>query len=100
MPAQWGKKEEEKRRKELLRLYVRENKTIREAAHILRIGESTVYDRLVRLGISSQRFKKARYNNVRRDIVIPRRYSSELAELIGVLLGDGHLSSTQVTVTL
>ena len=73
---------------------------IGEIAEILRTGESTIYDRLVRLKIPSLRSQKPNYNNIRRDICIPSIYSGELAEFIGLILGDGHLTPTQVTVTL
>jgi hypothetical protein len=100
MARRWTIDEENKYYSELTRLYVVENRSIREISHILNIGESTVYDRLVRLNIPSLRTKKKRYNNIRGDIIIPRHYSSDLAEFIGILLGDGHLTPTQVTVTL
>ena len=35
----------------------------------------------------------------RKKVVLPK-YSSELAEFFGIMLGDGHLSDYQVTVTL
>jgi len=99
MPARWTSKEEIERRRELSRLYVKENKTIGEIGNTLGIGESTVYDRLIRLGIPTLRSQKIRYNNTRNDIRIPE-YSADLAEFIGIMLGDGHLTPTQVTITL
>lgn len=100
MPAKWSTDEKVRKYDELIFLYIDQNKTIREVAKILGIGESTVYDRLVRLGISSQRSKKERYNNIRQDIFVPVDYSPELAEFTGILLGDGHLNPTQVMITL
>ena len=100
MPGKWLVKEETKKRNELILLYIDKNKTIREIAKILRIGESTVYDRLIRLNIPPQRSKKERYNNIRQDIRLPVEYSKELAEFVGILLGDGHLNQTQIMVTL
>lgn len=100
MPARWTTDEEDKYREQLHALYVRDNRTISEIGKMLGISQGTVYDRLVRLGIPSLRKQKPRYNNQRNDIVIPKTYSVELAEFIGALLGDGHISQTQVTVTL
>lgn len=100
MARKWTISEENKKRNELVELYVKRNKTISEIARMLNLGESTIYDRLVRLGIQSLRRKKIHYNNIRKDINIPKFYSAELAEFIGILLGDGHLSPTQVTITL
>lgn len=100
MAQKWTAAEEDARRKELIHLYVEKNKTITEIAVLLGIAESTVYDRLQRLDIPSLRHKKLGYNNTHRDIVIPSNYSEDLAECVGILLGDGHLSPTQITVTL
>ncbi len=100
MPGRWSRIAEEEKRKELTQLYVRENKTIAEVSILLGIGESTVYDRLLRLEIPPQRELKPRYNNQRTDISLPKKYSSALAEFIGILLGDGHITPSQVTVTL
>lgn len=100
MPARWTAEQEKKKYKELHDLYVRHNLTIAQVGKKLGISDATVYDRLLRLGIQSLRSKKLRYNNQRNDIVIPKEYTVSLAELIGILLGDGSLNPTQVTVTL
>jgi hypothetical protein len=100
MGKRWTKLEEDMKRAELTDFYLQQNKTIGEIAKILNLGQTTVYDRLVRLGIVIDRSKKQGYNNLRRDINIPICYSDNLAEFIGILLGDGHLTPTQVTVTL
>lgn len=100
MARRWTKAEERSKYKELNKLYVEENKSIREVAKILDLGESTVYDRLLRLSIKPIRSKKLLFNNKRNDFIIPSTYSESLAETIGVLLGDGHITPTQVTVTL
>lgn len=100
MAKKWTSKDEREKRRELLELYVKKNKTIGEIAKMLHCGESTIYERLVRLGIPSLRSQKPRYNNIRSDIILPKKYSKDLAEFVGVLLGDGHLTPTQVTVTL
>lgn len=100
MGKRWIKKEELQKRNELLKFYIKQNKTIGEIAKILKIGESTVYDRLLRLKIPVNRQSKTGFNNIRKDIVIPNKFSEDLAEFIGALLGDGHLTSTQVTITL
>jgi DNA-binding transcriptional regulator WhiA len=100
MARRWTLLEEEERRQELKRLYVYENKTISEIGVKLGLSSGSVYDRLKRLGIVTIRHTKPRYNNQRTDIVVPRYYTNDLAELVGILLGDGHLTKTQVTVTL
>lgn len=100
MAARWTTSEENEHRENLHVLYVRDNHTVGEIAAKLCLSETAVYDRLVRLGIPSLRQRKARYNNRRSDIIIPKTYSADLAEFIGALLGDGHISQTQVTVTL
>lgn len=100
MPSKWTRKEESIKKKELLDLYVVQNKTIGEIARILHVGESTVYDRLLRLKIKIDRQKKETCNNVRADIIIPQKFSKDLAEFMGILLGDGHLTPFQVSVTL
>lgn len=100
MARKWTMLEEKTKRAELRKLYVEENRTIGEIAHILGLGESSIYDRLVRLNIPTLRSKKRGFNNRRADVVIPQEYSAELAEFVGVMLGDGHLTPTQVTVTL
>lgn len=100
MARKWTADEEDFIRQQLTHLYVVQNKTITEIADILHIANSTVYDRLQRLHIPSFRHKQSGYNNIRRDITIPASYSADLAECIGILLGDGHLGPTQVMVTL
>ena len=99
MPARWTKQEEKKFHKELLELYVRKNKSIREVGAKLGIAEQTVYARLVRTGIKTQRSKKSGFNKQRSDIHLPHN-SVELAEFIGIMLGDGHISHFQTVVTL
>lgn len=100
MPRRWSKIEEKARKLELIKLYVKENKTIDEIAGLLGLGESGVYVRLLRLGIKTAPFKKVTYRNINYNVIIPKIYSKELAEMVGILLGDGHLSPTQVAVTL
>lgn len=100
MAKRWSKLEEKEKRKELFELYVKRNKTIQVIAVELDLATTTVYDRLIRLGIAPQRPKKSKYNNQNTKIIIPQRKGSHLAEFIGILLGDGHLTPTQVTVTL
>src|SRR3989344_3403668 len=99
MPGRWTNIQEHDKRKELVELYVKANKTIREIAQELDLVESAVYDRLIRLDIPVRPWIKPRYNNKNPEIMVPK-YSVDLAEFIGILLGDGHLTPTQVTVTL
>lgn len=100
MARKWTKQEYTKNKQKLLFLYVKQNKTIGEIAKILDLAENSVYDRLVRLNIHTLREKKLGYNNINKNITLPKKYSANLAELIGIILGDGHITKTQVTVTL
>ena len=100
MPQRWNKIEELNHKKILVQLYVKENKTIDEIARILGLAESSVYRRLIRLDIKPNPSKKKTYKNINYDVIIPKTYSEQLAEMVGILLGDGHLSPTQVVVTL
>ncbi|MEK7521662.1 MAG: LAGLIDADG family homing endonuclease [Patescibacteria group bacterium] len=99
MPARWTLLQETQKRIELVELYVDENLSIGQIGKKLGLNYTSVYDRLVRLKVPVQRSKKLGYNNVRQDILIPKE-SVDLAEFVGIMLGDGHLSPTQVTVTL
>ncbi len=98
MPTRWTIKEEGQKRKELKRLYLKQNKTIFETGEVLGIKFQTVYDRLLRLGIKPCPKRKLRYLNKHYTIEIPRTYSERLAELTGILLGDGHIANTQIVI--
>lgn len=100
MARRWNALEEDHFCKELQDLYVRQNKSLREVAAELQIAEQSVFQRLQRLGIPIIRHLKKGYNNKRAKTVIPLKRSNELAELFGVLLGDGHVAHFQVLVTL
>ncbi len=99
MSARWTIKQESIYRTELRSLYVEQNKTILETSLILGISEKTVFSRLKRLDIPTCRTQKAKVNNKRPSVPLPRR-SIELAETLGVLLGDGNITQYQVKVTL
>lgn len=98
MPARWTIQEEKEKRKELASFYIFENRTIGEIADILEIQESTVFGRLRRLGIPIEPWKKDGYLNKRKGVNIPS-FSRNLAEFIGVMLGDGHISNTQIWIS-
>lgn len=100
MARRWTATEEEEYRNVLRRLYVDQNKSIKEVGAILGIAPQTVFGRLKRLGISTCRDEKMCVNNRRVDIVLPAVRSAALAELFGVLMGDGHVGHFQVVVTL
>lgn len=100
MARRWTVEEEDLKRNELIALYIKENKNISEIGKILKLAESSVYDRIIRLGIKPNRSGKRGFNNKRHDLFIPHSHSVDLSEFIGVLLGDGHITPTQVTVTL
>jgi intein/homing endonuclease len=99
MPAKWTTEEEEQKKKELKDLYIKQNKTIFEVGRALGIKYQTIYDRLKRLGIPTCPERKPKFRNFRTDIKIPNKYSEELAEFVGILLGDGHISPTQILIT-
>lgn len=100
MARRWTKKEENKYRRELVRIYIKQNKSLREASRILDISEKTVFKRLIRLGIKTQPFLKRNYLKRRTDVKIPKKYSENLAEFFGIMLGDGHISHFQIVVSL
>jgi len=101
MARRWTTQEEERLRAELVELYVYQNKTIFEIAEVLGVKYQTVYDRMIRLGIKSTPLTKIGSAQCRRsDITISEKYTSNLAEFFGIMLGDGHLAYFQVMVTL
>ncbi len=69
-------------------------------AKILGIAEQTVFSRLKRLGIKTQPFLKENYLKKRKDVKLPLKYTEDLAEFFGVMLGDGHISHFQMIVHL
>src|SRR3989344_5159370 len=100
MARRWTTAEENAYRAELVQLYVVENKTISDIGEILNLKGATVYDRLIRLGIPTSRQKKEHSDNKRSDVWTPTARSHKLAELFGIMLGDGHVSHFQMIVTL
>jgi DNA-binding transcriptional regulator WhiA len=100
MARRWTSGEENLLRSVLNTLYVKRNLSLKEISQIMALSQSTIYKRLIRLKIPIQRHKKPGYNNKLTNISIPRTRTSELAELVGILLGDGNITSTQVRVTI
>lgn len=96
----WNKEEEDKYRTKLILLYVKRNKSIKEVGKILCIAEQTVFQRMRRLGIPTRPELKKGYLNKRLDIVFPLKSSYRLGEFFGIMLGDGHVSHFQTTITL
>lgn len=99
MARGWTTKEKEQYHDQLYRLYALENKSITEIAPILKLSESSVFDRMRRLHIPSTPERKTHYLNKRSDIVLPKQ-SVALAEFLGIMLGDGHVAHFQTFVTL
>ncbi len=99
MARRWTKEEEMAFRQELQSLYVTQNKSIAEVGSELGIAYQTVFDRLKRLGIKTIPEQKTKYSNRRNDVCLPKK-SVELAEFLGIMLGDGHISHFQTIVTL
>jgi len=101
MPAKWSEGQKQERKVELIRLYVKENKTIFEVGETLGIAYQTVFGQLKKLNIRTCPRKKPGYLlTPRKDIVIPRKRSIGLAEFFGIMHGDGNLSHYQCQVTL
>lgn len=100
MARRWNKAEEEFYKNELIELYVNQNKTIAEVGLELKLSEKTIFDRLQRLGIPTNRKGKRKYCNRISTVVIPKERSEKLAEFFGIMLGDGHISRFQIVVTL
>ena len=100
MARRWNPEEEARYRAELVELYVRQNMTIREVGAVLDLADQTVFRRLKRLGISTCPERKPNYLRKRKDVRLPSEYSKELAEFLGIMLGDGHISKYQTIVTL
>lgn len=92
--------ENDRYRKELHQLYVVENLTMYEVAERLGIAAPTVHKILKQLNFPSLRHLKKGFNNTTRKVIIPNSYSIDLAEFFGIMLGDGHISPTQIIVTL
>ena len=100
MARRWNKTEENFYRDKLKDLYVKQNKTIAEIGFHLKVSEKTVFDRLKRLGISTNPKGKVRYCNRSRTVTVPNARSAKLAEFYGIMLGDGHISRFQIVATL
>lgn len=99
MARKWTKEEDQFYRGQLHKLYVVENKPISEIAAQLNIAQATVFDRLQRFDIKTTPKKKLKYCNKRNDVRLPKQ-SVQLAEFLGIMLGDGHISHFQTIVTL
>ena len=98
MPRRWSPEEEKEKRRELAELYEHQNRSIGEIAELLGITPTSVYDRLLRLNISIQRHLKPGTNKARL-IPLPA-FSGDLAEFCGIMLGDGHIGTGQLWVTV
>jgi DNA-binding transcriptional regulator WhiA len=101
MPLRWTNKQEIFLKKQLEELYVKRNLTIAQIGQRLNIADQTVFQRLQRLGIpTNPKAKPSAIGKQRTDIRIPKSKNADLAEFIGIMLGDGKLSYFQVAVTL
>ena len=100
MPSAWTKEECEYHYKILHSLYVAENLSLGQISKKMKMSDDGVYKRLMRLGIPIQRHLKKGYNNTTRRVTIPDTCTEDIAEFLGIMMGDGHISPTQVIVTL
>jgi intein/homing endonuclease len=100
MPPRWTIEEENKKRRELIELYIHQNKTIGEISKILGIAEQTVFKRMKRLDIPTAPENKPHYLNRKRGELNFPDFSDQLAEFVGIMLGDGHISSGQIRISL
>ena len=80
MARRWNKTEENFYRDKLKDLYVKQNKTIAEIGFHLKVSEKTVFDRLKRLGISTNPKGKVRYCNRSRTVTVPNERSAQLPD--------------------
>lgn len=101
MARRWTIAEEQEKYLELHKLYVKENRTLAEVSNFLGLAQATIFQRMMRLGISSTPERKVTYIARKRDdIRIQKKYTKDLAEFFGIMLGDGKLSYYQIVVTL
>jgi len=100
MAKRWTKQQEIYFRKELHNLYIVQNLSLSQVAEMLSITEAAVFVRLKRLGIKTIPEKKSLYLNKIKDVVFPDTRSVAFAEFLGIMFGDGHVSHSQVLVTL
>lgn len=98
MPKKWTAKEAKYYKKELLDLYVKKNLTIGQIGKELGISEKTVFKRLRRFNLKTLKHLKPGFTNAR--ILNNTKETKELAEFVGIMLGDGHISEGQVKITL
>lgn len=99
MPAPFTETEQRRLKAQLLNLYAVKNKPLKEISNILNLSESGVYGRLKRLNIPITPWLKQRFSNQRQDLKIPSSHSEDLAEFVGIMLGDGQITPTQIWVT-
>ena len=100
MSKKWSKGERKIYYDSLRYLYITKNKTIKEIGELLDLNEKTIYKRLKILKIKTNPSKKPSYCNQRLNIYIPSKKSDDLAEFLGIMLGDGKLSPNQILITL
>lgn len=99
MAARWTRAEESLYRKELVDLYIQKNLSIKEVGDALGMSYQGVFDRLIRLSIPTSPKSKIGYQNKKQEIRLPKK-SKKFAEFLGIMLGDGHVSHFQTSVTL
>ena len=100
MARRWTIKEENEKCREIIELYVNQNKTIAEIGKILMISEKTVFKRMKRLNVSSTPERKLHYRNRKRNELNLPDFSGKLAEFFGIMLGDGHIGPGQVWICI
>ncbi len=100
MARKWTQEERDRYAKELQQLYVVENLSMYEIAEKLGISAPNVHKRLKKLNFPSLRHLKKGHNNSSRKVMIPDKYTNEVAEFFGIMFGDGHISLNQIIVSL
>ena len=98
MPRKWTNQATLTYRRQLIRLYSKENLSIFEVGEKLGLSYQCIFQRLKRLGIKISPESKKGYTNKRS--LNRLQESQDLAEFIGIMLGDGHISREQIFVTL
>jgi len=98
MPRRWTIEEENQKRRELIELYINQNKTIGDIGKLLGIAEQTVFERLKRFNIPTCPERKPHYLNRKTSELNFPDFSDDFAEFVGIILGDGHIGTGQIWI--
>src|SRR3990172_11734771 len=99
MAREWTPQDRNARRRELIGLYEHQKLPVAEIASALGLKPGTIYSRLRRLGIPTRTRVEGKNSHNARIIQVPA-LSGDLAEFCGIILGDGHVGSGQLWVSV